>query len=139
MRFAGRDNAKMKQIGRLQMASMIDVVFLLLIYFMLTTTLEPPESQLSPALSSDRPGQPTALQPQAIEHEVTGGIDAFRVGDRVLTTQPDLTAVLAQLPKDAGVVVRAPDSVRVEWAAAAVQAARDAGFEKVTYAPRRDR
>lgn len=137
MRFAGRDNTGLGQIGRLQLASMIDVVFLLLIYFMLTTTLEPPESELTPALSSERPGQPTALQPQSIEHERVGDTDAFRLGERVLTDQRSLTAVLAELPTEAGVIVRAPDTVRVEWAAAAVQAARDAGFDKVTYVPRR--
>lgn len=138
MRFAGSDNAKMRQIGRLQMASMIDVVFLLLIYFMLTTTLEPPESELSPALSSSKPGAPTALQPQTIEHERSGDTDAFRVGQRVLADRDSLAAVLRELPKDAGVVVRAPDGVNVDWPAAAIQAARDAGFDKVTYAPSRD-
>jgi biopolymer transport protein ExbD len=138
VRFTRRDNAKMKQIGRLQMASMIDVVFLLLIYFMLTTTLEPPESQLTPALATDEPGRPTALQPQTIEHARAETGDGFRVGERVLADQASLTAVLAELPKDAGIVVRSPDGVRVAWAAAAVQAARDAGFEKVTYAPRRE-
>jgi len=138
MRISKHDHAKMKQIGRLQIASMIDVVFLLLIYFMLTTTLEPPESQLTPALASSEPGAPTALQPQTIEHAREGGVDAFVVGSRVLGDQASLTSVLAELPKDAGVIVKAPDSVRVSWAAAAVQAARDAGFEKVTYAPNRD-
>jgi len=138
MRFAGKDNAKMKQIGRLQIASMIDVIFLLLMYFMLTTTLEPPESELSPSLSSSEPGAPTALQPQSIEHQREGDIDAFRVGQRVLRTRDDLAAVLAELPKDSGVVVRAPDAVSVDWPAAAIQAARNAGFDKVTYVPSRD-
>jgi len=138
MRLSRHDHAKMKQISRLQIASMIDVVFLLLIYFMLTTTLEPPESQLTPALASSEPGAPTALQPQTIEHAREGGADAFVVGSRVLADQASLTAVLAELPKESGVIVKAPDAVRVSWAAAAVQAARDAGFEKVTYAPSRD-
>jgi len=138
MRFAGSDNAKMRQIGRLQMASMIDVVFLLLIYFMLTTTLDPPESELTPALTSSKPGTPTALQPQTIEHERSGDIDAFRVGQRVLADRDSLAAVLAELPKDSGVIVRAPDTVSVDWPAAAIQAARDAGFDKVTYVPSRD-
>ena len=138
MRFTGHDNTGLRQVTRLQIASMIDVVFLLLIYFMLTTTLEPPESELTPALSADRPGQPTSLQPQTIEHERAGDVDAFRLGERVLSDQASLAAVLAELPKDAGVIVRAPDSVRVQWAAAAVQAARDAGFDKVTYVPSRE-
>ncbi len=63
MRFAGSDNAKMRQLGRLQMASMIDIVFLLLIYFMLTTTLEPPESQLSPRSLQAAPGSPRRSSP----------------------------------------------------------------------------
>jgi biopolymer transport protein ExbD len=138
MRLTRRDHAKMKQIGRLQMASMIDVVFLLLIYFMLTTTLEPPESELTPALATDQPGRPTALQPQTIEYARAETGAAFRVGERVFPDQRSLTTVLTELPKDAGVVVRAPDEADVRWAAAAVQAARDAGFEKVTYAPQRN-
>ena len=53
---------------RLQFTSMIDVVFLLLIFFMTTTSLAIPEAQLSSALQVEREsGRAADLLPQIVE------------------------------------------------------------------------
>lgn len=116
---------------------MIDIIFLLLIYFFLSTTLAPPESRLSPALRAERrdAGSSADLQPQVVEVARIGGSPGFRLGGRVLRGQEALTEALRDLPKEIGVFVRVSDGVTARWPAAALQACRDAGFGKVTYVP----
>lgn len=123
----------------LDMTSMIDVIFLLLIYFLLTTTYAPPESHLAPALRVDKvaAGRIADLQPQIIDVEIIDGSPGFRLGDQVLRDKESLRVLLAALPKDAGVFVKGAGDVATEWAVAALQACRDAGFDRVTYVPRR--
>jgi biopolymer transport protein ExbD len=115
---------------------MIDVVFLLLIFFMTTTTLATPESQLGAALQSQE-GRASAvdLEPQIVDVEPDADAPIFRLASRRFTDAASLRDALARLPKDQGVFVRVADDARVEWAAAALQAARDAGFTKVSYVP----
>ena len=118
---------------------MIDVIFLLLIYFFLSTTYEPPESELAPALKAERVegGSGADLQPQIVEVGLVGGEPGFRIGSRVTRDQDALRELLEGLPKEAGVFVRGEPGAGVGWAAAALQAARDAGFDRVTYVPMR--
>ncbi len=123
----------------LQLTSMIDIIFLLLIYFILSTTYEPPESQLTPGLQTQRDasGRSSELTPQVVDVLEIDGTPSFRLGARVMTSQSDLTDLLEQLPKDVGVIVRGAGNVPVHAATDALQAARDAGFVKVTYVPAR--
>jgi biopolymer transport protein ExbD len=116
---------------------MVDVIFLLLIFFLLTTSYTPPEARLTPALQAQRVsgGRAADLEPQIVLAELINGAPAYRVGERVLRDQTALQQLLASLPKEAGVFVRADDALPVRWPAAALQAAYDAGFTKVTYVP----
>lgn len=121
---------------RLQFTSMIDVIFLLLIFFMATTTLTPPESQLPSALrAGSGAGGAADLEPQIVEAIRLEGRNVYRVGDRVLVSRLELTTVLSRLPKEGGVFVKVADDVSVNWAAGALQACEDGGFEKVNYVP----
>lgn len=122
---------------RLPLTSMIDVIFLLLIFFMATTTFSKPESHLSPGLREERAGASRAadLEPQIVEVRREGAVDVFQIGARVFSDKPALVAALRELPKDPGVFVRVANNVAVGSAAAAVQACRDAGFDKVSYVP----
>jgi len=115
---------------------MIDVIFLLLIFFMTTTTLSKPESQLRPGLQAQRAGGRAAdLEPQIVDVKLIGGEPAFQLGERVARRQAALVAMLEALPKEQGVFIRVWDDVNVAWATSAMQAARDAGFTKVNYVP----
>jgi biopolymer transport protein ExbD len=64
------------------------------------------------------------------------GRPRFVLGARALETQDALGSVLAQLPKDPGVLIKADPEAPVEFTAAAMQAASDAGFTKVTFVTR---
>ena len=126
-----------KGAPRLQLISMIDIIFLLLLYFILTTTHEPPESQLVPALQvqRDASGRSSQLTPQIVDVRLVDRAPAFQIGANVVHTRFELTDILRRLPKEQGVIIRGDDRVTTRWAAAALQSARDAGFGKVTYVP----
>ncbi len=121
----------------LNLASMIDVTFLLLVYFIVTMVLLPPEDRLSPMLQTqaEAAGPTSDLQPQVIEVRRIDERPAYRLGTRVFSRKRDLAAALQPLPKSAGVFVHVFEHVPVEFAVAAMQAAHDAGFEQVTYVP----
>lgn len=124
------------RLQALQLTSMIDVIFLLLIYFILSSTYTPPESMLAPALQAEKGSSGlNALSPQEVEVTVINSEPIYRVGSRTLRSRAELTALLRALPKQEGVIIRASGSAKALWAARALQAARDAGFSKVTYAP----
>ena len=130
-------NTKANKIQGLPMTSLIDVVFLLLIYFIVTTQISQPESELAAALQQESRGAAKSdFQPQNLR--VTDEPDApFQVGARRLPDQVALTQLLRALPKESGIFIRVSDSARISDAAAAWQAARDAGFRRVTYVPSR--
>ncbi len=125
--------------ARLPMTPMIDVVFMLLIYFLLSTTLADPESDLATALRAEQqPGVSSAsdFQPQVVEVFMRGDRSLFRVGQRELRTTEELEVLLTGLPKDPGVFVEVSGEVPMRVAAGALQAAKDAGFVRVSYVPR---
>ncbi len=120
----------------LPLTTMIDVVFLLLVFFMVTTTISKPESQLPSALQVDRKGSAALdLQPQILWIERRDDRAAFRIGQQIVADPVVLTQILAQLPKDAGVFVRGSSDVTVDSIAAGLQACSNAGFTKVSYVP----
>jgi len=121
----------------LPLTTLIDVVFLLLVFFMVTATLSTLESRLSSALKVDRQGGPRVadLEPLIVSVETVQGSPGFRLGQRVVRTRQSLTNLLDQLSKDTGVVVRVAGDVPVGATAAALQACRDAGFSRISYVP----
>ncbi len=127
-----------REASELPMTSLIDVVFLLLIYFMLTQTIATKEGELSSALQTQRgEGRAADLVPQIVDVIVENGATGFLVGERLVRTRQDLTAVLRTLSREGGVFIRADDAAPVAGVAAAMQAAHDAGFRKVSYVARR--
>jgi biopolymer transport protein ExbD len=137
MNFKPSASRSRRGLVRLELTSMIDVIFLLLVYFILSTTYQPPESQLAPALrtQSDASGRSSELTPQIVDVGIIGGEPGFQIGSRVLRSKKALTELLAGLSREGGVVVRGSPAARVEQVAAALQACRDADFAKVTYVP----
>lgn len=117
---------------------MIDVTFLLLLYFMVTTVLAKPEDRLSPTLQTQRDSavsRASDFQPQIVEVMRIDDAPGYRLGTGIFRDKAALTAALRGLPKAPGVFINVHDDVDVAHAVAAVQAARDAGFEQVTYVP----
>lgn len=132
-----RTARRRRTILRAELTPMIDVIFLLLIYFFMTNTQTPPESELQPALQAQRVegGGAADFQPQVVDVVMEGDRPAYRIGGRLLRTRSDLDAVLRQLPQEGGVFVRGDGDAPTGWAVGAVQSARDAGFLAVTYVP----
>ncbi len=122
----------------LPMTSMIDVVFLLLIFFLVTANFSEREDRVTSTIQSERTGASASqLQPQIVSVELISGRVGFRIGERVVFTNIALRAILEQLPKDAGIAVKVDDRVPIQAAATALQAAHDAGFTKRSYVPSR--
>jgi biopolymer transport protein ExbD len=138
MRIRAPRNPRRLDRVTINLASMIDVSFLLLFYFMVATMLEDREKRLSTALQTQSPTKAKALgdlQSQNIEVRMVDQAPAYRLGSRVLHDRKELATALEGLPTSAGVFIRVFDDVPVGFAVAAVQVARDAGFEQVTYVP----
>ena len=122
----------------LNLASMIDVTFLLLIYFMVTTVLAQREDRLTPSLltrSQSAAGPAADFEPQIVDVIMMEGNPAFRLGREVLPDRRALVAALRGLHRPAGLFIRVADDAPAGAVAAAIQVARDEGFEQVTYVP----
>jgi biopolymer transport protein ExbD len=123
----------------LQMTSMIDCVFLLLIFFMVTSSFARTERELDTGLATETRTVKAAgdLAPIIVEVVRGDGDFVFKVGGRQLASREELTEVLGKIEnKLDGAFVRAADDAPFLMAAAAIQACKDAGFLKTTYAPR---
>lgn len=137
MNFSHHRQMSNQDRGHLPLTSMIDVVFLLLIFFLVTASSTPNESDLASALQSEQAGGGRAadLQPQIVSVLLQDGSPIYRLGARIMTTKQELTTVLRQLPKEGGVFVKVSGAAPIRSMTAALQACKDAGFTKVTYVP----
>ena len=137
MRLSSR-KMKRETTLELQMTSMIDVVFLLLIFFMTTASFVTTERDLNPAIkvneSSDT--RTSDLEPAIVEIVDGGAGFVYRLGSRDFTSTDELTRVLRSFDnKSDGAFVRVSDGAPFQMAAAAVQACKDARFTIVSYVP----
>jgi len=133
MKFA-RHTERSRKIVRLPLVGMIDVFFLLLVYFVVSATLAIPEDELSAALQQEsKDASASDLQPQLVHVLPGDSSPIFVVGNQRLTTQEQLTELLSKLQREAGVFLSVDDAAPVWAAAAALQACHDAGYEKLTY------
>ena len=133
-----RKSARRRQTITLNLASMIDVTFLLLLYFLVTTVLARPEDRLNPSLqtrSESAAGPTSDFQPQIVEVLLIEGVPGFRLGTQILRDKASLTAAMEPLPKSAGLFVHVFGDAPIWAVAAAFQAGHDVGFEHVTYVP----
>lgn len=123
--------------GVLPMTPMIDVVFLLLIFFMVTVSASTPESDLASTLKpqSEQQGAAADFQPQIVSIVRAGDMVFYHLGSHQLTSRAELARLLRELPKDSGVVVKVSNNVPVEAAAGVLQTCKDVGFTKVSYVP----
>ena len=136
MNLSPTSQEKKRGIGPLPMTSMIDVVFLLLIFFMVTATFANEESRLTSALSAEGDSASSSnLEPQILEIRRVDGEPAFVIGSNIARTREQLQGVLVRLDAEQGLVVRPAGDVPVHMIAAAFQAAENAGIKKRSYVP----
>ena len=123
----------------LSMTSMIDVVFLLLIFFMVTTSFRQTERELDPAVKSQQlAGQSSEnnFEPIIVEVVVAGAATVYRVGSATYETETELRTILRQFGnKSDGAYVKAADNASYGAAARALQACKSAGFAAVSFIP----
>ena len=122
------------------MTSMIDVVFLLLIFFLVTTTFVKAERQLRPAIQVQEQKEESSsqgfLEPAVVKVQRVNGRDLFKVGGRELTNYDELLELLRAFEnKDDGSFVIVQDGASFDFTAKAIQACRQAGFSTVSYVP----
>ena len=123
-------------LGSLPLTSMIDVVFLLLIFFLVTSNFAQEEHKLPATLQTDGGGmQSEDLQPQVIEISVQAGKPIFMIGEVIVYDKQSLVSLLKRLPKEPGIAIRSAPNAPISAIAIALQAARDAGFQKRSYVP----
>jgi biopolymer transport protein ExbD len=132
-------SSKRRSLNRaaLNLSSMIDVTFLLLIYFIVTTVFTPPEDMLSPALKVEEGSslQEQDFEPQIVTVVMRDSAPAYLLGEQVIRDRQQLATIIQKLPRDPGIIIRVQDNVPVGFAVAAIQESRNAGFERVTYVP----
>lgn len=112
--------ARNKRRAEFSMASMSDLVFLLLIFFMLTSTLVAPNAVKLLLPSSDsktlaKPATVTVYIDERMTYYVDGKpVDALSIGKEL--------AVILQGQKDASVVLRADKTVAVQYVVTVIDA-----------------
>jgi len=123
----------------LSMTSMIDVVFLLLIFFMTTSSFVKTERNLESAIKDQQQSAqpaPSDLEPAVVEIVQSGGRYVYQVGTRETNSLSELTNILRQFPnKLDGAYVRVSDGAPFRMAATAIQACKNAQFSAVAYVP----
>lgn len=126
------------------MTSMIDVVFLLLIFFMVTASFVKTERHLNPAIkskdkSSQRPQTPQDRAEVSIERGASGKF-VYKLGGVEYPSVKKLTETLktaysASQKTEEGAIVYVDDEAPFGMAAGAIQACKSAGFLGVSYVP----
>ncbi len=139
MKFSRAGNTDRTKEVKLHLTSMIDVIFLLLIFFIVNTEFILPESHLDPNIQTqneEKAAQAADFTPQTLTIETLDGKPAYVLGSRIIRERSDLVQLLKALPKDLGILLIVADEVPVGFATTAIQSCHDAGFEKITYVPK---
>lgn len=118
---------------------MIDVVFLLLIFFIVTASFTKTERELDAVTKVNEKSAASAktdLEPAIIVLTEADGKWVFQIGSNNIPTFTELEEVLNKFPNKAdGAFVRAPDKAPYRMAAEAIQACKNADFPGVSYIP----
>ncbi len=119
------------------MTSMIDVVFLLLIFFIVTTTFVRPEREIVSAIKVNEKraaAQASNLEPAIVDIFRQNGQVIFRVGAVKSNELDSIKPILKGFEnKSEGAFVRVADDVPFEAAAQAIGACKASGFQSVSY------
>jgi biopolymer transport protein ExbD len=123
----------------LNMTPMIDCIFLLLIFFVTTSSFRNPEKELDPGIKLNEKSATQAktdFEPAIIEVVQSGGSFVYKMGAREIRTYDELVGLLRQFTHKAdGAIVRVSDGAPFGMAAGAIQACKSADFFTVSYVP----
>ncbi len=141
MRLNSRNRQRRSSL-ELSMTSMIDVVFLLLIFFLVTTTFVRPERQIVSSIQSNQrraASKPSALEPAIVDVQKLGADVVYKIGAVTTDDLREVKKVLQAFENKAdGAYVRVADDVPFESAAKAIGACRASGFPAVAWLPKAD-
>ena len=140
MRLSNRRHSAGTSRFELSMVSMIDVVFLLLIFFLVTTSFIRPELRLASTIRVKQIDSAAAinsdLEPATIDIIPVGDRIVFRIGQVESEKLSAIEDVLKSFRnKDGGAFVRAADSAPFDMPARAIDLCHKLGFRPVTYIP----
>jgi biopolymer transport protein ExbD len=123
----------------LSMTSMIDVVFLLLIFFIVTTTFVRPERQIQSAIQVDEKSSERAtanLDPAIVSIYRQRSSTFFQIGAVRTNDLDQIKPILKGFEnKSEGAFIRPQGNVPFEEAARVVGLCKASGFPVVTYLP----
>lgn len=135
MRLSSRKRGDTKL--ELSNTGMIDIVFLLLIFFLVTSSFVPPEKELRPAIRTEEKtkSQSTSdLERAMIEIVPEGSSFLYKLGSTKTTDVDKLIDGLHAFPnKMDGAFVRADNDAPFDMTAKAISAAKQSGFIIVTF------
>jgi len=121
----------------LSMTSMIDVVFLLLIFFIVSTTFVRPEREIASAIQVNEKraaDNESNLEPAIVDVIIQNSQVMFRIGAVRTTDLEEVKKLLEGFEnKSEGAFVRVSDDVPYEAAAQAIGACHASGFTSVSY------
>lgn len=109
-----------------RIAGLVDLVFLLLAFFLVTTALLDPESSVGAALGAGV-SRTVVIPPAQIEV----GSGRWTLGAHTVQSAEELQQLLEALPRGPGVVVQASPEARAGDLVQAIRAARAAGMTAV--------
>jgi len=139
MRLSSKKQSRETNI-ELSMTSMIDVVFLLLIFFIITASFTKTEREVDTAVevASESAASTADFIPIRVDVVNEGGQYLFRVGERRFTWDQHQAGELKRLldvqpNKVDGAHVRVAGAAPWKWAAAAIQACKSANINAVSY------
>jgi biopolymer transport protein ExbD len=124
------------------MTSMIDVVFLLLIFFIVSASFVETERELKSTIQTDQAGGNRDLEQVMIDIVDAGGRFVYRLGGRDIVSPAELEQVLNGMPAQSkfdGAFVRVSDGAPFDMPATAMSLCKEARFSSVTYIPARTR
>lgn len=119
-------------------AGMIDIVFLLLIFFLVNSSFRPVERQVESELTDPAARSTSLLEPLIIRLQENDGRFEFQVGGHRFPDRSKLRTWLADWPDlEQRVLVVGPSEAPVELTISTLNDLRILGFKSIAYVPDR--
>lgn len=135
MRLSSRKRSENKM--ELSNTGMIDIVFLLLVFFLVTSSFIPPEKEIRPAIATEKKNSSRAnsdFEKAIVEIVAEGSTFLYKLGGIKTSDKQELLESLRVFPnKVDGAFVKSDDDAPFDMTAQAISACKEAGFVVVTF------